>query len=306
MPNSNLGDNETFHPYLEAENEVLKLPLEKIQNLIFYGNKGLGKYHQSLTYIKKFSPSNLKYNKKMYINNHEYYIKISDIHFEIDMSSLGCNCKILWSDIQKQILDSMLSLNLSKAIILCKNFHEINKDLLQNFKNIMMPNCSYIFLTEHVGFFPEKILQTSEIIAFRNIKKKILNNFDTKVKTCDNLLVYKHPVLKINHTIRYIDEKYTRIIIDYLNDINKNEPFSYLKLRENIYNLLIFQCNIEYCIWYLLNYYIKTQTINNFENVIIELYNFFRLYNYNYRPIFHIEHIILYIYNNVNKSIVII
>ena len=280
MQNCNLSENESFHPYLETENEVLKLPLEKIQNLIFYGKRGIGKYYQSLKYIKKFSPSKLKYNKKMYINNHEYYIKISDIHFEIDMSSLGCNCKILWSDIQKQILDSMLTLNLSKAIILCKNFHEINKDLLQNFKNIMITNCTYIFLTEHVGFFPIKLLQTSEIISLRNIKKKTLNNLNTKIKNCENLLVYKNPILNINHNIRYIDEKYTHIIIDYLNNQSNDEQFSYLKLRENIYNLLIFQCNIEHCIWYLLNYYIKKQTINNFENVLIELYNFFSLYNW--------------------------
>lgn len=299
MQNSNISENESFHPYLETENEVLKLPLDEIQNLIFYGNKGIGKYYQALIYIKKFSPSKLKYSKKMYINNHDYYIKISDIHFEIDISTLGCNCKILWSDIQKQILDSMLSLNLSKAIILCKNFHEINKDLLLNFKNIMIPNCSYIFLTEHVGFFPAKILQKSEIILFRNIKKKTLNKFDTTTNKSENLLAYKYPKLKSNHTIRYIDEKYITIIIDYLN--NNNETFSYLKLRENIYNLLIYQCNIENCIWHLLNYYIMSSTINNLESVIIELYNFFRLYNYNYRPIFHIEYIILYIYNNVNK-----
>ena len=123
----------------------------------------------------------------MYINNHEYHIKISDIHFEIDMSTLGCNCKILWSDIQKQILDSMLSLNLSKAIILCKNFHEINKDLLLNFKNVMLSNCSYIFLTEHVGFFPAKILQKSEIILFRNIKKKILKKIYVNSTNPENL-----------------------------------------------------------------------------------------------------------------------
>jgi len=299
MNNNNLDEKETFHPYLEEENKILTQPLEKIQNLIFYGNRGIGKYHQSLLYIKKFSPSKLKYNKKMYINERDYYIKISDIHFEIDMASLGCNCKVLWSDIQKQIIDSMLSLNISKAIILCRNFHGINKDLLQNIKNIMIPNCSYIFLTEHVGFIPNKILQTSEIISFKNVKKKALNKFDTKLNNPENLLAYKKPKLSVYHNIKYIDEKYINTIINYLE--NSKTTFSYLILREHIYNLLIYQCNIEYCIWYLLNYYINNKTINNLDNVMIELYNFFRLYNYNYRPIFHIENIILYIYNNVDK-----
>ena len=296
---NNLDESESFHPYLEEENEILNQPLDKIKNLIFYGNRGIGKYYQSLLYIKKFSPSKLKYNKKMYINERDYYIKISDIHFEIDMESLGCNCKLLWSDIQKQITDSMLSLNLSKAIILCRNFHGINKDLLQNIKNIMIPNCSYIFLTEHVGFIPNKILQTSEIISFRNIKKKTLSKLNVKINNSENLLAYKKPILNNYHNIKFIDDKYINIIIDYLE--NSNNTFSYLTLREHIYNLLIYQCNIEYCIWYYLNYYIKNKSIKELENVIIELYNFFRSYNYNYRPIFHIESIILYIYNKVDK-----
>jgi hypothetical protein len=127
-----------LHNYLEEENGILKsTSLEKLKHLIFYGNRGIGKYYQTLLFIKKFSPSKLKYNKKMYVDD-EYYIKVSDVHFEIDMATLGCNCKMLWNNIQKQITNSMESLNLSKAIILCKNFHEINKDLLRNFKNTML------------------------------------------------------------------------------------------------------------------------------------------------------------------------
>ena len=53
MSNLNIDKNESFHPYLKKENEILNLPLEKIQNLIFYGNRGIGKYHQVLLYIKK-------------------------------------------------------------------------------------------------------------------------------------------------------------------------------------------------------------------------------------------------------------
>ena len=63
MQKGNINEDETFHPYLETEYEVLKMPLEKIQNLIFYGNKGIGKYYQALSYIKKFSPSKLKYKR---------------------------------------------------------------------------------------------------------------------------------------------------------------------------------------------------------------------------------------------------
>ena len=54
--------------------------------------------------IKEFSQSNLKYERKINITtlkNKLYIIKISDIHFEIDMDLLGCNAKLLWNDIFK-------------------------------------------------------------------------------------------------------------------------------------------------------------------------------------------------------------
>ena len=38
----------------------------------------------------------------------------------------------------------------------------------------------------------------------------------------------------------------------------------------------------------------------NVEKILIEMYNFLLLYNCNYRPIFHLEYIILFIFNNVN------
>ena len=39
--------------------------IEKLGNLIFYGPSGVGKYSQMLYAIKKYSHSELKYEKKM-------------------------------------------------------------------------------------------------------------------------------------------------------------------------------------------------------------------------------------------------
>ena len=58
----------------------------------------IGKYTQSLMFIKKFSQSNLKYERKININfnpKKSFIFKLSDIHFEIDMELLGCNAKVL-------------------------------------------------------------------------------------------------------------------------------------------------------------------------------------------------------------------
>ena len=60
-------------------------------NLIFTGPSGVGKYSQSLKIIEKYSPSKLKYEKKIQIplsKDEVYMMKISDIHFEVDMETL--------------------------------------------------------------------------------------------------------------------------------------------------------------------------------------------------------------------------
>lgn len=92
--NSNSKSN--LHPKLNILYQQFPEKIEDLKNIIFYGPKGVGKYTQMLSSIKKYSPTNLKYEKKISINYNKntYYFKISDIHFEIDMSLLGCNSKL--------------------------------------------------------------------------------------------------------------------------------------------------------------------------------------------------------------------
>ena len=104
-----------------------KLPNDpyKMGNVILYGPSGVGKYTQALKLIKKYSQSDLKYDKKLMLNNdkYKYHYRISDIHYEIDMSLLGCNAKIIWHELFLQLVD-IISISTNKfGIILCKNFH---------------------------------------------------------------------------------------------------------------------------------------------------------------------------------------
>ena len=58
--------------------------LIKQNNLIFYGPSGIGKYTQVLNYIKKFSPTNLRFERKINLTASNkkinYDFKVSDIH----------------------------------------------------------------------------------------------------------------------------------------------------------------------------------------------------------------------------------
>ena len=95
----------SLHPKLNKLYDTFPSKVENLKNIIFYGPKGIGKYTQALSCIKKYSNSELKYEKRLTINSNKdnFIIKMSDIHFEVDMSLLGCNSKILWNDIYNQI-----------------------------------------------------------------------------------------------------------------------------------------------------------------------------------------------------------
>ena len=72
-----------LHPKLEKIFQKFPSKINLLKNVIFYGPSGVGKYTQMLRSIKKYSPSELKYEKKITItfNKQSFFLKISDIHF---------------------------------------------------------------------------------------------------------------------------------------------------------------------------------------------------------------------------------
>ena len=173
----------SMHPKITALYNKFPSTIHNLKNLIFYGTAGVGKYTQVLSCIQKYSPSELKYEKRLTVNydKEQYLIKMSDIHFEIDMSLLGCNAKLLWNEIYTQIIDVIVSSTSHNqmGIMVCTNFHKINSELLDNFYSYMQGinsvRLKYIILTEHVGFIPDNILHNCRII---HVPKPSLTNYN--------------------------------------------------------------------------------------------------------------------------------
>ena len=74
--------SENLHPKLTKIFAKFPKNITQLQNVIFYGPNGVGKYTQMLKCIKQYSPSDLKYEKKISLtyNKQTYFFKISDIH----------------------------------------------------------------------------------------------------------------------------------------------------------------------------------------------------------------------------------
>lgn len=168
-------DQYNFHPKLEQTFHSLPKTMKELGNLIIYGPTGSGKYTQALNIIRRFSPSNLKYDKKILAqtDKYNYNYRISDVHYEIDMSLLGCNSKTLWHEVFFQIVD-IISIKPNKSgIILCKNFHNIHNELLEVFYSYIQHTkptqnniyINFILLTEHISFIPNNIINCSYIIS---------------------------------------------------------------------------------------------------------------------------------------------
>ena len=299
-------ENKRFdlHPKLNVILNKFPKTIDELKNVIFYGPSGVGKYTQMLKSIKKYSPTELKYEKKLCItyNKQEYVLKISDIHYEVDMSLLGCNSKLLWHEIYQQIIDILSAKNYKCGIIVCKNFHEIHSELLEIFYSYMQQNTSIsvnikiFIITKEISFIPDNILNCCEIINISRptkksytscIKQNLQNNLKLETITNIKILYNYNEDLMLPHKI--ICNK----IIDHLININ---DIQYLKFRDIIYDIFIYNLDITECIWYILSSLIKKNKITDkdFSKVLIKTYCFFQYYNNNYRPIYHLEN---YLFN---------
>jgi hypothetical protein len=175
-------DQYNIHPEMLSIYERFPKLLSNFGNLIVYGPPGSGKYSQVLYFLKKYSPSELKYDKKITCQTDkvEYSFHISDIHYEVDMALLGCNSKILWHELFLQIVD-IVSVKTEKiGIIICKNFHMIHNELLEIFYSYIQhynhPSANiqirFVIISEHVSFIPKNIIQACKLISIRRPEKQ--------------------------------------------------------------------------------------------------------------------------------------
>ena len=83
-------------------------------------------------------------------------------------------------------------------------------------------------------------------------------------------------------------------IIDNMTKIN---DLKFLKFRDILYDIFIYNLDITDCIWYILSTHIKENRIKNehLSDVLIKTYSFFQYYNNNYRPIYHLEKYLFYL-----------
>lgn len=344
-----------LHPELTDIYNDMPKNIDKFENTIIYGAPGIGKYSQTLKLLKKYSGSDLKYDKRITVQNdkNQYTFRISDIHYEIDMSLLGCNSKTLWHDIYLQIIDIISVKSEKVGIILCKNFHKISSDLLEVFYSYMQQcnksssvKLKYIIITESISFIPSNIINACRRIQIKrpnierynelllrnqqlqisrtgphdfirrinNIVKSNNPQIPNKGEVCKQILnqvgntnilnLKEMHALKLVRTDTDLPSDVFNIICDnILKEIITINKITFTGFRETLYDILTYNLEVAECIWYIVMSLIADDKIieKDISDILMKTHSFLKHYNNNYRPIYHLENMLLYITSKVHK-----
>lgn len=277
-----------FHPAIGKIRDACPSDISEMPHLLINGPPGVGKYTQALGFIDKYSPSRLRYEKRMEVSGDKttYSMKISDVHFEIDMETLGCHSRSLWSTIHSQVVDAVRAKTPPIGFIMCRNFHKTHKELLEVFYYYMAtPEIRLILISDHIGFLPRRITDR----CFR-IPLACPPSSRVRAGGVSSEAVGRNMKGATERRIA-LSQRHEPLQNALITMILSTESFDYALLRNKFYDVLIKQHHMPAVIWCIVRSLIKSGRISdeNIPRLFDVVCRFYRLYNNNYRPIYHLE-----------------
>ena len=324
-----------MHPELASFNaDVMPSSLTELGNIILYGPSGVGKYTQFLRFIEKYAVNGIKTEKMTAATDKQTYeYHISDIHYELDLALLGCESKKLWNECFFQIVDVVSAKKSKCGIILCKNFQSIHSELLDVFYSYMQ-HCRalsihivFALLTEHVSFIPNRILQCCKLIPVKrptvelykasnvhsprihpssgNAMNMFRREIDASEFVPEFLLNMKemHLIAKIETPPKDVFNIVCDNIIAKMID---HEKIDIISFRDNLYDILLYGLDVTECIWYILYHFVENGILvedsgNSISEIMEKTDKFLKFYNNNYRPIYHLENMFIYLITKIYR-----
>lgn len=137
----------------------------------------------------------------------------------------------------------------------------------------------YIFST----ISPCEITNVKETRSFPLLVREVNGELQTQVLPNDIFNIVCDQVLRKVHSI------------------HANAPFNFMAFRDDIYNILTYHLDIHEVILYIITHITENKLLNadGITDIMQQTYPFFKYYNNNYRPIYHLESILLYMVNKL-------
>ena len=240
------------------------------RNILIYGPNDEDNYDTFTKYIDGISyPNIIKRLRINLISGTDISIKRGTIHFELDLQMIT-NVK-LWMEIYHHIRDIMVANKISNGIFLLQNFQRTNVDILESIFSLFDDKMvSFVILTRDITFINESIRK-----RFITLRTKSIRGY------------------KLHQSYKMICDKIVKFIIN-IDDI------TYQDIRSNVYEILTYNLNHIECVTYIIDELIKgghLSVCREFLDIVTKHINGM---NKNYRSIYHLEGLFVYLILNVH------
>ena len=167
--------------------------------------------------------------------------------------------------------------------------------------NAMSIDLKFILITEELSFIPDNILNCCEIIHIprptkTQYNKCINNKLSVKLNNVTN-------IKNLHSSITQLMTPYKIICDKIITAISQVDDLKFLKFRDLLYDIFIYNLDITDCIWYIISSLIQQNKIKqeHISPLLIKTFSFFQYYNNNYRPIYHLENYLYFIISLIHN-----
>lgn len=84
-------------------------------------------------------------------------------------------------------------------------------------------------------------------------------------------------------------------------EIRRHKQIRLIELREHLYDILLYGIDITECLWYILRFFVDAGDLTELTEVLNKMDTFLKYYNNNYRPIYHLESMFIYLITKIYK-----
>lgn len=216
------------------------------------------------------------------LDDRPYYIRIhktgTSTEYEVDMSLLGCNARVLWHEIYTTIIDAIRTTK--NSVVVCKEFQEIHVELHDIF---------YSYMQEDKVVFH---IYTSSISFIKDpIRDACTRELGRAPRQRQNHIVMCQRIVAVMDGVFY--GKSTR---------KKAVENPYLVLREVLYDVLVYHVDVCDVVWYILCHLMPRATAQVQTQMMHETIMFFKYYNNYFRPIHHLERICFRLWGTLGRE----
>ena len=88
-----------------------------------------------------------------------------------------------------------------------------------------------------------------------------------------------------------------------IREMLKHDKLNIIELRDHLYDILLYGLDITECLWYIIFFFVENGYLSERKdpanrvmmNIMDRVHVFLKHYNNNYRPIYHLESIFIYL-----------